>query len=75
MRQGESVTLADFARWSQDMPYAVYLEGPALTICSASPELFFEREEGVVCSKPMKGTVGRRTDTAADESSAHWLKH
>ena len=75
MRQGESVTLADFARWSQDMPYAVYLEGPALTICSASPELFFEREEGVVCSKPMKGTVGRRTDATADESSARWLKH
>ena len=75
MRQGEIVTLADFARWSQDMPYAVYLEGPELTICSASPELFFEREEGIVCSKPMKGTIGRRTDATADESSARWLKH
>ena len=74
MRQSEVVTLADFARWSQDMPYAVYLEGSELTLCSASPELFFQREEGVVWSKPMKGTVGRRSEAAADESSALWLQ-
>jgi len=74
MRQSEVVTLADFARWSQDMPYAVYLEGPELTLCSASPELFFQREDGVVWSKPMKGTVGRRSEATADESSALWLQ-
>lgn len=74
MRQSEIVTLADFARWSQDMPYAAYLEGPELTICSASPELFFRREDGVVWSKPMKGTVGRRTDASNDDSSAEWLR-
>ena len=74
MRQSEVVTLADFARWSQDMPYAVYLEGPELTLCSASPELFFQREEGVVWSKPMKGTVGRRSEATADESRARWLQ-
>ena len=74
MRQSEVVTLADFARWSQDMPYAVYLEGSELTVCSASPELFFQREDGVVWSKPMKGTVGRRSEATADESSALWLQ-
>ncbi len=74
MRQSEPVTLADFARWSQDMPYAVYLEGPELTLCSASPELFFQREDGLVWSKPMKGTVGRRSEATADESSALWLQ-
>lgn len=74
MRQRELVTLADFVRWSQDMPYAVYLEGPELTLCSASPELFFQREDGVVWSKPMKGTVGRRSEATADESSALWLQ-
>lgn len=74
MRQSEVVTLADFARWSQDMPYAVYLDGPELSLCSASPELFFQREDGVVWSKPMKGTVGRRSDATADESSALWLQ-
>ena len=68
------VTLADFARWSQDMPHAVFMSGPEVTVCSASPELFFERENGVVWSKPMKGTVGRKPDALADEANAHWLQ-
>ncbi|MEC8469594.1 MAG: chorismate-binding protein [Pseudomonadota bacterium] len=68
------VTLADFARWSQDMPHAVFMSGPEVTVCSASPELFFEREDGVVCSKPMKGTVGRKPEALADEANAHWLQ-
>ncbi len=68
------VTLADFARWSQDMPHAVFMSGPEVTVCSASPELFFEREDGVVWSKPMKGTVGRKSEALADEANAHWLQ-
>jgi len=68
------VTLADFARWSQDMPHAVFMSGPEVTVCSASPELFFERENGVVWSKPMKGTVGRKSEALADEANAHWLQ-
>lgn len=68
------VTLADFARWSQDMPHAVFMSGPEVTVCSASPELFFEREDGVVWSKPMKGTVGRKPEALADEANAHWLQ-
>ena len=68
------VTLADFARWSQDMPHAVFMSGPEVTVCSASPELFFERENGVVWSKPMKGTVGRKPEALADEANAHWLQ-
>jgi len=68
------VTLADFARWSQDMPHAVFMTGPEVTVCSASPELFFEREAGVVWSKPMKGTVGRKSEALADEANAQWLQ-
>ena len=68
------ITLADFARWSQDMPHAVFMSGPEVTVCSASPELFFEREDGVVWSKPMKGTVGRKPEALADEANAHWLQ-
>ena len=74
MSTASNVTLADFVRWSQDMPHAVYLSGPSITVCSASPELFFEREDGVVWSKPMKGTVGRKSETVADEANAHWLQ-
>jgi para-aminobenzoate synthetase/4-amino-4-deoxychorismate lyase len=68
------VTLGDFARWSQDMPHAVFMSGPEVTVCSASPELFFEREDGVVWSKPMKGTVGRKAEALADQANAHWLQ-
>ena len=68
------VTLADFARWSQDMPHAVFMSGPEVTVCSASPELFFERENDLVWSKPMKGTVGRKPEALADEANAHWLQ-
>ena len=68
------VNLADFARWSQDMPHAVYMSGPDVTVCSASPELFFERGDGVVWSKPMKGTVGRKPEAVADEANADWLQ-
>jgi para-aminobenzoate synthetase/4-amino-4-deoxychorismate lyase len=74
MSNQSQVTLADFVRWSLDMPHAVFLSGPEMTVCSASPELFFERDEGVVWSKPMKGTVGRKPDAVADEANAHWLQ-
>ena len=74
MSNEEQVTLADFARWSHDMPHAVFMSGPEVTVCSASPELFFEREDGVVWSKPMKGTVGRKPEALADEANAQWLQ-
>lgn len=74
MSNQSQVTLADFVRWSLDMPHAVFLSGPEMTVCSASPELFFERDEGVVWSKPMKGTVGRKPEAVADEANAHWLQ-
>ena len=74
MSNGGQVTLADFARWSQDMPHAVFMSGPEVTVCSASPELFFEREDSVVWSKPMKGTVGRKSEALADQANAHWLQ-
>ncbi len=68
------VTLSDFARWSQGMPHAVFMSGPEVTVCSASPELFFERDDDVVWSKPMKGTVGRKSEAIADEANAQWLQ-
>ena len=74
MSNEEQVTLADFARWSHDMPHAVFMSGHEVTVCSASPELFFEREDGVVWSKPMKGTVGRKPEALADEANAQWLQ-
>jgi len=39
-------------------PYASYLRLPQLEIASASPELFFQRENDHVISRPIKGTKG-----------------
>jgi len=39
-------------------PYASYLRLPDLEIASASPELFFQRENDQVTSRPIKGTKG-----------------
>ena len=74
MTAASDISLSDFVRWSQDMPHAVFMSGPDTTICSASPEMFFERDGGFVWSKPMKGTVGRQPDATADDANAQWLQ-
>ncbi len=40
-------------------PYSAFIRAGDLTICSASPELFFELQDGVIRSRPMKGTRHR----------------
>ena len=44
---------------SQDTDYAGFIEYKEWAICSASPELFFSLEDGVIRSIPMKGTIAR----------------
>ncbi len=39
--------------------HSAYLDCGRFAICSASPELFFRLDAGVLTSKPMKGTAGR----------------
>jgi len=39
--------------------YAAFLNTGTRAICSASPELFFAREGGLVTARPMKGTAPR----------------
>ncbi len=59
---------------NQRGPYSVFLESPRFVICSASPELFFERDEDVVVSRPMKGTCVRGYDEASDAEAARKLR-
>ena len=42
-----------------EAPYAALLEGDTWAIVSLSPELFFERAEGRLIMRPMKGTRAR----------------
>ncbi len=61
--------LAAFASMYSRQPgeLAAYIDTENTTICSASPELFFERQGNVVRSEPMKGTAPRSPVAADDQ--------
>jgi len=60
---------------SQQGRYAAFIETDEFAICSASPELFFELKDGVITSRPMKGTMSRALTAAADRAVAEALKN
>lgn len=53
---------------------AAYLDFGRFAICSASPELFFEREGEQVRMRPMKGTANRGRTLAEDRRRATGLR-
>lgn len=59
----------------QSANYAAYLNIGSHTIMSASPELFFQLEDNVITTKPMKGTVERGKTYEEDKQFAQWLYH
>lgn len=50
-----------------------YVDTGDLVLCSASPELFFQLEEGVIRCRPMKGTAPRGRTLDEDVERARWL--
>lgn len=54
-------------------PYAAYLEEPHRTLASASPELFLRLRGTEVETRPIKGTIRREDDEAADRAAAEAL--
>jgi para-aminobenzoate synthetase/4-amino-4-deoxychorismate lyase len=60
---------------AQQGRYAAFIETDEFAICSASPELFFEIRDGVITSKPMKGTRSRALTAVADRAAAAELKN
>jgi para-aminobenzoate synthetase/4-amino-4-deoxychorismate lyase len=44
---------------AQSTAYGAYIHAGEWVICSASPEMFFEKRGTVIVSKPMKGTAAR----------------
>lgn len=51
---------------SQNGGYCAYLGFGRWQVLSASPELFFEWRDGLLLSRPMKGTIQRGRDRAED---------
>jgi para-aminobenzoate synthetase component 1 len=48
-------------------PYAAYINGGSFHIVSASPEMFITIADGVIETKPIKGTRPRTGETQTDE--------
>jgi para-aminobenzoate synthetase/4-amino-4-deoxychorismate lyase len=46
--------------------YSIYFDTARFVVCSASPELFFERDGDLIVSRPMKGTASRGCDPESD---------
>jgi para-aminobenzoate synthetase / 4-amino-4-deoxychorismate lyase len=53
---------------SQPTPYSCYLETGSYRILSASPELFFSLSDGILTTRPMKGTARRGRWFEEDEA-------
>jgi para-aminobenzoate synthetase / 4-amino-4-deoxychorismate lyase len=58
----------------QPTPYNCYLEAGRHRILSASPELFFSLEDGILRTRPMKGTAVRGRWFQEDEAQKERLK-
>jgi para-aminobenzoate synthetase/4-amino-4-deoxychorismate lyase len=64
-----------FAALVQQQPdgFGAFIETAEWAILSASHELFFDWRPPHIVSRPMKGTVARGADAAADAANAAWL--
>ena len=60
--------------WAQRTDYAAYLDIGRFQILSASPELFFCLKNGVLTTRPMKGTAPRGRWWKEDEARAKQLQ-
>ena len=60
---------------AQPTQYAAFIEHQDFALCSASPELFFERYNGTLSCRPMKGTASRGLTFAQDLQQSQWLHH
>ena len=57
----------------QPSPHAAFIDTPEFSVCSASPEMFFERQGEDIWSRPMKGTAPRGRWREEDEALARAL--
>jgi para-aminobenzoate synthetase/4-amino-4-deoxychorismate lyase len=58
---------------NQPVPYAALLNIGHTQILSASPELFFRKQDSQILVRPMKGTSRRGRDSKEDAELAAWL--
>lgn len=59
---------------AQPTRHSAYLDLGGASICSASPELFFERNGADLTCRPMKGTSRRGATTMQDQAAVAYLQ-
>lgn len=60
---------------NQTTPYNVYIKNDYEEILSFSPELFFKLKNGVIKTKPMKGTIKRGQTPEEDAQNIEFLRN
>jgi para-aminobenzoate synthetase/4-amino-4-deoxychorismate lyase len=59
---------------AQQAEYGAYLETDDYHLCSASPEMLFDYRNGLLTSRPMKGTASRGLWSRHDMQQKKWLQ-
>ncbi|HEX8964594.1 MAG TPA: aminodeoxychorismate synthase component I [Rhodocyclaceae bacterium] len=73
--QGSGLALFESLRAAQPDGYGAWLDGGAWQVASVSPELFFDwRPDGLLTTRPMKGTAPRHAEPQADAGAAQSLR-
>ncbi len=74
-RTGSVEALYTRLRDRQAAPHGAFVDLGGPVLLSRSPELFFSLDaEGQLLARPMKGTVARGTDPAADAERKAWMQ-
>ena len=71
---GNAISLYKALRQTQPVEFGAVLNFPNSNIISLSPELFVKKKDGMIYSKPMKGTAKRGRNEKEDEFILDFLK-
>ena len=65
------VELYHWQNFHNPSPYSAYIDAGDFVIVSASPEMFITIEEGVISTKPIKGTRRRIAETCEEDTKTN----
>lgn len=71
---GDALSYYELLRLAQQADFCAYLDIGSHRILSASPELFFSWQDGLLTTRPMKGTARRGQMPEEDAELARWLR-